>query len=313
MASTLATALRQVPGARQVLQGIWLLEGETSRDLMASSSLLLEGREPVLVDAGMRPQTAAALRDTGVVARLHLTHKHLDHRRHQAWFDHVPVSGPALEVAALTSWDAWLTASGLEGSLAAGVLSWIESLQTIRQLPQVVGLVDGEPLPPGADFPVIFIALPGHTRGHSGLWFPEQKAMLVTDYDMEKFGPWYANATSDLDAYEASLRSLMARTDIAWFITSHGRGVLGPQAFRQEAARYLTIIANRTRTVVERLRAGPATAAALAAPGLAYPRRLLARNPLFAAFDTRHVELHLQRLAREGRAQLRDDGRWHLV
>lgn len=296
-----------VPGARLVAPGIVHLPGQTSLRELSAASLLLVGDPPLLVDAGMTRPVAEALRDLRLPLRLHLTHMHLDHRIHEAWFRHGPATAPAVEADALSDWEVWLDAGGFDGSLRAEVDAWRR-----RRLPGdppagLQGLADGDALP-ALDAPAVLRLLPGHTAGHSGLEWPALSAMLVTDYDMEPFGPWYANRTSDLDAYESTLRALLQRGDVTTWITSHRRGVLDAEAFREGALRYLAMIEERTARLLEWIRE-PVPAADLSFRGLCYPAAMLRDSAFLRAFEQRMLELHLQRLAGAG-AAICEDGRW---
>lgn len=296
-----------VPGASLVAPGIVHLPGQTSLRELTAASFLVAGDPPLLVDAGMTRPVAEALRSLRLPLRLHLTHMHLDHRLHESWFRHGPISAPAIEAEALVDWDAWLDAGGFDGPLRAEVDAWRRHRLPGDLTRDVQGLKDGDHLTK-LEHPALFRLLPGHTAGHSGLEWPELGAMLVTDYDMEPFGPWYANRTSDLDAYEATLRALMARDDVTTWITSHRRGVLDPEAFRTGGRRYLEMIEARTDQLHDWL-VEPATATDLAYGGLCYPAAMLRDSAFLRAFEQRMIDLHLQRLAQAG-AAVCEQGQW---
>jgi glyoxylase-like metal-dependent hydrolase (beta-lactamase superfamily II) len=305
--SPINRVLDAVPGAELVAPGIVRLPGQTSLRELTAASFLVAGDPPLLVDAGMTRPVAEALQALRLPLRLHLTHMHLDHRLHEPLFRSGPISAPAVEADALVDWDAWLDAGGFEGPLRAEVDAWRR-----RRLPgdltgEVAGLVDGDSLT-GLEFTTVFRLLPGHTAGHSGLEWPDLGAMLVTDYDMEPFGPWYANRTSDLEAYERTLRALMGRSDVTTWITSHRRGVLDPDAFLAGARRYLDMIEDRSARLHDWL-IEPAASADLAFRGLCYPEAMLRDSAFLRAFEQRMIDLHLQRLAQSG-AAVCDEGQW---
>ncbi|RMF19391.1 MAG: hypothetical protein D6761_00480, partial [Candidatus Dadabacteria bacterium] len=104
--------IADIPGARELFDDIWWLPGQKLPGKMASASLLLDGPEPLLVDAGLHVDTAACLRETGIVKRVHLTHMHLDHRMHQDWFVAGDVTVPEAEREAIADWDGFFAVAG---------------------------------------------------------------------------------------------------------------------------------------------------------------------------------------------------------
>lgn len=290
-----ARVVDAVPGAFEVLPGIVYLPGQTSQQELAAGALLLEGEQPLLVDAGMARPVAEALRGLALRLRLHLTHMHLDHRLHEAWFLPPRVSAPAVEAEAIRDWDHWLDLGGFDGPLRAEMDLWRKSKVGDGPRPLVDGVVEGDALA-GVEVPAVVRMLPGHTEGHSGIEWPGVATMLVTDYDLEPFGPWYANITSDLEAYERTLRGLLERTDIERWITSHRRGVLDAEAFHEGGRRYLAMIEERSARILDWLAVAPARIEELAVRGLCYPERMLRSGPMFRAFEGRMIQLHLERL-----------------
>lgn len=301
-----ARVVDAVPGAFEVLPGIVYLPGQTSLRELTAGSLLLEGERPLLVDAGMSRPVAEALRALDLPVRLHLTHMHLDHRLHEPWFLPPRVSAPAVEAEAIRDWDHWLSLGGFDGPLRTEMDLWRKGKVGDGPRPAVDGFVEGDALA-GVDVPAVVRMLPGHTEGHSGIEWPGMATMLVTDYDMEPFGPWYANTTSDLEAYERTLRDLLERTDIERWITSHRRGVLGAEAFAEGARRYLAMLEERSARILDWLAEAPARIEDLAVRGLCYPEGMLRGGALFRAFEGRMIHLHLERLAGLGLATREGD------
>lgn len=305
--AALRAKIAAIPGARELFPDLWLLPGITDAGDLAASSLLFLQSQPLLVDAGMRADVALALRDLGIVKRLHLTHMHLDHRSRQGYFVGDDVTCPESERPAFIDWERFLAYSGFKAAAGFDFHAWRTSRFQVDLVPHVRGLKDGEAI--ASEQPAYLLALPGHTQGHSGLWLPEFKAALVTDYDMEPFGPWYGNPISDLDAYETTLRGLLQRQDIAWFITSHQRGMLDRESFHREAERYLRMIVERGEKIYALLKTDqPTPTRDLLGQGVFYSKSAYGKNPVFAIFENRMTRLHLERLERADRVRKVDDG-----
>jgi len=87
------------------------------------------------------------------------------------------------------------------------------------------------------------IHAPGHTPGHSGFWFPEEKVLFIADYDLTAFGPWYGDRVSSLEDTIASIEKLRKiPAEVYW--VSHGEEI--PRAQAEDRFReYLKVITVR--------------------------------------------------------------------
>ncbi|MDQ4038075.1 MAG: MBL fold metallo-hydrolase [Actinomycetota bacterium] len=178
--------------------------------------LLLQGRQPALVDSGFvghAEETAAWLRArTGQVALVVNTHWHSDH-----------VGGNALLQAtgagiAASAPDAQAVARRDPGCCLAEYLDQPVSPYTVDE-----PLADGQVLRLGdTDWEVI--RTPGHTPGHLSLWQPEERLLVVgdalSDYDVG----WVNLAIDGPDAATTALASLHRLADLAprVLLPSHG-------------------------------------------------------------------------------------------
>lgn len=291
---SLLKELEGSPNLTRLSPDLYLIRGMKGERLIASSLLYLAPR-PLLIDAGMTPEDARKLASLSLVRDLHFTHMHLDHRVHQDLFPREDVTVPEVEREAFQSFSRWFELSGLPQEQKERFAEWRKQRLFCSEIPHPRGLSEGEPLREG--LPAYFLALPGHTVGHSGVLFPELKAVLISDYDFEPFGPWYGNRSSDLKAYRASLLRLMHLPGIERYLTSHSRGVLTPEEFHKGALRYLELLEQRSARILEEIRKHPGiTKEELIGKGLFYPPRALSRNGVLWYFERRMIELHLLEL-----------------
>jgi glyoxylase-like metal-dependent hydrolase (beta-lactamase superfamily II) len=65
-----------------------------------------------------------------------------------------------------------------------------------RESPVHREMRDGEVLEAGGTR-MRFVHLPGHTPGHSGIWFEEEDLLFVADIDLTSFGPFYGEPLAD--------------------------------------------------------------------------------------------------------------------
>ena len=151
---------------------------------------------------------------------------------------------------------------------------------------------------------------PGHTRGHCCFLIEDDAAegplLYLGDIDLSSFGPYYGDAWSDLEDFEASLarvRGIEAR----WYATFHHIGVLDREAFLERLGRYEAVIASREQRLLEYL-AEPRTLGEIAAHRFVYRPK---DDVLFAEpVERRSMGQHLARLERQGRVGQPEPGRF---
>lgn len=257
--------------------------------------------------------------DTPLVARRHLDalrradlvllgHVHEDHMVALGSLPRVPVQVHEADLAAARSWDGLASHYGYPAPVLDAVHAMILRDFDYAPRPDATAYADGAVWELGAGVRVRAHHLPGHTAGHSALVVESEGVAFIGDIDLTGFGPYYGDATSDLSAFERSLRRVREIDARVW-VTSHHRGVLTERAaFLAQLERFAAKIAERDERLLGWLREeGPQTLGQLAARGLLYPPG--AAWPYVESAERRTVALHLARLEREGRvAVLGDQG-----
>ena len=148
---------------------------------------------------------------------------------------------------------------------------------------------------------------PGHTPGHSCFFFPAEELLFLGDLDLSKFGPWYGDTYSDLDAIIAAVakvRKIKAR----YYLASHEQGLF-TAPIDELFDRYLAVIEERERKLRECLRA-PRTREEIIAARIIYGRP---REPksFYDFGEWALLKKHLERMARQGEV-IEEAGRWRL-
>ncbi|NIP74260.1 MAG: MBL fold metallo-hydrolase, partial [Gammaproteobacteria bacterium] len=69
------------------------------------------------------------------------------------------------------------------------------------------------------------VHMPGHTRGHSVLLVEPGAIAFIGDIDLSGFGPYYADACSNLAEFRSTLERIEHLEARAW-ITFHHKGVV---------------------------------------------------------------------------------------
>lgn len=146
---------------------------------------------------------------------------------------------------------------------------------------------------------------PGHTGGHCCFFFENEGILFVGDWDLTRFGPVYADATSDLEATIASLnriRSLEAKT----LVSFHEAGICEENQ-KAVVTRYLNVVYEREKILLDFLSV-PRTLEEV------IKKRIIYRKDYdvvwINAVEKNSMLLHLQRLMREGRVEF--DGERYL-
>ncbi len=168
---------------------------------------------------------------------------------------------------------------------------------------------DGDRLEVGGSV-ITAVHLPGHTPGHCGFVIEPEGVFVLGDIDLTGFGPYYADAGSDLDAFDRSLERC-AEIDARWFVTYHHKGIIdGREPFLAALATYRAAIGRRDDALLAMLDR-PRTLAELVSMRLLY--RPHVELIWVTSAERRTIGFHLARLVAGGAVRAGSDGRFHQV
>jgi hydroxyacylglutathione hydrolase len=261
------------------------------------SLVVTQGAETWVVDPAADKDYFRELARTRRVTGVFLSHFHEDHQKYNYFFPEAHFYGPLLEEEAFTSMEAIFRFMGLEDQRYRDY--WRRTLiQEFRFKP----LANFTPYFPGQLFQLGEVVLeiipaPGHTPGHSCFHFPGQQLLYLADVDLTPFGPWYGDAASDLEAFDATLtdlRSFAAQT----YLTAHEQGIFTPAEFQAALAAFHQVLDQRQARLLEAL-ATPQSLARLVDRRLIYGK---VKQPQFVYdhMEAQMVAKHLDRLLRRG-------------
>ena len=176
-----------------------------------------------------------------------------------------------------------------------------------RGWPEAQGLRDRDVFDLG-DVAVTALHAPGHTSGHTVYLIESDdgtRVVVTGDIDLSTFGPYYGDAASSLDDFEATL-TMLGDVVADHYVTFHHKGVVDGHAAFAEAVRQYAAVFGRRQAALLDLLAAPTTFEALVDVGIVY--RPGTRPALFGESVERHsIRRHLDRLLSEGAAAT--DGR----
>ena len=282
----------------------WLMDGvgllaPAAGHAGASSLLLADGDDVVLVDAGLAPDQRQALAPHVTVCLL--THCHVAHAC--GAHDFQEVWAPREEAQALRSLDDFLITYGIarrDRDLVAG------AVQKAGYAPAQVK----KRIKPGSLLRVgghewQLMGAPGHSPGMLALHDADRHVVFAADLDGDG-PPWYGLPSSDPSDLERTLGTL-ADIPTALYVTSHGqprkRGIKPMLRGMADAIR------ERDRQVLQALD-HPKTLDELAEMGLFLGRTT---DALKRYHERVMVEKHLGRLLEKDFAHARQDGRFQRI
>lgn len=277
------------------IENITIFWGRHKGPLIYSNTFVVEtGKTTVIVDPGGESGELAKLSDKK--AFIVNTHFHGDHRRMNYLFTKSDFFAPELDAPMIESHEQFINAVGITDKVLRE--QWLNVVKTIYNITEhkIAGTFrDGEHVI-DKSYGIKAIALPGHTRGHSGLYFESASLTLITDIDLTDFGPWYGNEVSDIDAFLASIDKVR-HLHSKYFITSHSNKIYTRDELLPLLDRFTAHVQKRDRALTELLKTrGTLSMDELATYGIIYPKNSLANNPALLFFEKKMLEKHIKRL-----------------
>ncbi|NPV89281.1 MAG: MBL fold metallo-hydrolase [Firmicutes bacterium] len=288
---------------------IEVIIGEKGGRFPFGNTLFIDDQVKVVVDPGAGLQKLAGLKQRSRVDLVLNTHYHLDHIAFNYLFDRSDIYASELESGCYRRLEEIALRYGFDEVYGSGwIPRWIArisdpgtpaspySLQNRHEWVLSTARLDGvirwgEELSFGSTEMEV-VGAPGHTAGFCCLYFPHERAVYTGDIDLTDFGPWYVK-DGDIDDFIASARKI-ADLPASTFITGHELGVLSREEFLPRLERYLRVIDERDRRILEVLDQ-PARLEEVVDRGLIYPRRYHI-DDWIRAFEVIMTKKHLARL-----------------
>jgi glyoxylase-like metal-dependent hydrolase (beta-lactamase superfamily II) len=282
-----------------------VLFGERGGRYPHGNSLLVVGtEETVIIDPslGVIPRVGRL----PPVDRVLNSHCHEDHIAGNHLFPEAPWHLHALDLPGIRSLDDLMAIYGFPAPLDRAFRHVVCERFHFMPRPDPVALRDGEVLELGVSR-VRVIHAPGHTRGHCFFHIEPDDVLFLGDVELSRFGPYYGDAWSSLEDFEATLR-LARGMHARFYATFHHVGLLeGRDTFLERLDRFAEVIKTREARLLEFLLA-PHTLDEIAEHRFVYRAQDVV--PYAEAVERRSMGQHLERLAREGQVREVEPGRW---
>jgi glyoxylase-like metal-dependent hydrolase (beta-lactamase superfamily II) len=291
--------------ARRVLtRSVDLLIGEDQGRYPSANSLQVTGSgETVIIDPSVTVVArGGAPRPIDAVLN---SHAHEDHMPGNGLFTDARLHIHEADRPGAASLDGLLDVFGFDGDERDGMGRLFVDEFHFAPRPDAIGFHDGAVFDLGG-VTVEAVHLPGHTRGHSGFRI-SGGVFYLSDIDLTGFGPYYGDAWSDLDDFEASLVKVRGE-DAAFYVTSHHKGVVeGRESFISMIDDFGAVIDRRHAAMLEYL-VEPRTLAEMVSHRFVY--RPHVEVPFADRVEARTAELHVQRMLERGEAREAAPGRY---
>ena len=285
---------------------VLFIPGENRGRYPNCHSIYIEGDKVLIDPASDRERLIQLRKDPGVEA-VWLTHWHEDHFMHLDLFDDIPLLISEQDAPPLSDLEIFMDAYGMGDNHAREY--WRPVLEKafhfkprrpkhFLRVGEVIHLKSGT---------VEVIGTPGHTPGHVSFFFPDPRVLLLGDYDLTKFGPWYGDLNSSIHETINSVERLRKIPARVW-LASHETGI-----FEKEPGtiwdEYLSVIAEREGKLIDLLKT-PRTLEQIVAACIIYGRP---REPkmFFELGERGHMKKHLEKLMKEG--MVVKDGEYYIV
>lgn len=232
------------------------------------------------------------------------SHAHEDHISGSHLFPDVPWYVHEDDAIGFESIDGLMKIYGLDEPLHSTMKTSFQKDFHYMPSDNVVTISDQETIDLGG-VQLKVIHSPGHTRGHCCFLITweasNEKLVYLGDIELTGFGPYYGDAWSDLESFEASIEKLR-HVQANWWLTFHHKGLIeGRDNFLKMLDNFSAMIGKREGNLLDYL-SEPRSLAQLVKHRFVF--RPGAESAMIDAVEERSIGMHLKRLIEQGRVIL---------
>lgn len=276
---------------------ILVIESPQNCKVPYSRSLYIDSPEGVLIDSGSEPNALLEVDKEFGIGMIMNTHYHPDHTRYGYLFPNADKRINPIEFETTISMKNVAEEYALLQELGQSELhKWLESVpvEWEKSLRQISGVYEYNKEYSFGEVKTIFLHTPGHTKGHTCPYFPDEGVVFTVDYELSSFGPWYNGTDGDIDDFIKSGKKLL-ELDADIYITGHHKGILSKAEFTAAMEKYLSVIDKRDEKIEKYVQMGM-TFEELATVGIFYPKRILEQNSIYRVWERCGIRKHLRRM-----------------
>lgn len=207
---------------RQLTNRVSVLVGENDGRYPTGNSLVIRGDgESVIIDPSVTVASrgGASIEIDAVIN----SHAHEDHMAGNRLYADARLHIHEADAIGAKSIEGLMEVYGLDAETSGIWAAEISEQFNYLGRPDAQGFTDGHVWDLG-NIQIESVHLPGHTRGHSGFRV-SGGVFFLSDIDLTGFGPYYGDAWSDLEQFEASLVKVRDE-DAEVYVTFHHRGII---------------------------------------------------------------------------------------
>jgi hydroxyacylglutathione hydrolase len=229
---------------------VWFIPGENNGKYPYCHSIYIDGAG-VLVDPASDRKRLVQLRDNPGVKSVWLSHWHEDHFMHLDLFDDVPLYISEPDAPPLSDLELFLDSYGMDDQDDRRYWQSLLKKDFHFHPRQPYKFLQDESIIDLGPVSVKVIATPGHTPGHLSFFFREPELLFLGDYDLSRFGPWYGDVNSSIEATISSVKLLRKIPAKTW-LASHETGIF-EETPGEIWDQYLNVIAERENKLLDLL------------------------------------------------------------
>ena len=291
---------------KETAQGILIGDVEfvwarNAKEFFFSNSIVVHTPDALVVDPSANFSFFERLAAQNIVRTVVNTHYHIDHRSLNHLFNNAQFLCHEKDREAILSFDNYLKYA--DQNQDSSYVMWLKGIFSSLEINREViheTLKDKQYLPvKGLKIEVLH--LPGHTPGHMGFHFQDLNTLYISDIDLTPTGPWYANISSNIDQFIASIQKIKS-IPADYYISSHGERIYEPEKFLEKLSRFEEAFEKRDNRLLETLKEEPKDLETLSKVGIIYKASQLS-DPLRSCFERQMLEKHLERLILKGKIQ----------
>lgn len=268
---------------------------------ITANSLFIDDHEKAIIDPASNREILKELGSRYPVDYCFLTHVHLDHICSLSCFPDAKVRAHQDENATL---------DGVSYSLlyTRHFLYFLMELRRNRLLGFKVHerFNDQDSFQIG-DTLLQVIHAPGHTRGHSFFYFPNERILYSGDFDLSVMGPSYSYKDSSIPDMVSTARRVMDLPVDIW-VSGHWRYVVTDD-IQNKIKRFIEQVEIRDRKLMANLRK-PGFAFSMGGKDLVLPQSIVRDSWLMRAMERKMISMHLDRLQQQGKVRKTLAGKW---